>query len=52
MSKFIDSTKHFNIRDEQFMCCGEMQFRYVCKPHGNVMGCMFCSFDPYSECDC
>lgn len=52
MSKIIDSTKYFDIHDELFVCCGEHQFRYVCKKHRNRMGCMFCEFDPYTACEC
>jgi hypothetical protein len=52
MAKSIDSTTHYVIKDEQHHCCGELQFRYVCKKHQNRMGCMFCEFDPYNPCDC
>ena len=52
MSKTIDNNAHYSIRDEQFYCCGETQFRHVCKKHQTRMGCMFCEFDPYAACDC
>lgn len=48
----IDSNDHFNILDELFVCCDEHQFRYVCKAHGEQMGCQFHEFDPYTECGC
>ena len=52
VSKKIDSNKYYDIYDEQFLCCGELQFRYVCKTHGNSMECMFCAFDSTTACDC
>ena len=52
VSKKIDSSKYYDIYDEQFLCCGEVQFRYVCKTHGNSMECMFCAFDSTTACDC
>ena len=37
---------------EVFMCCDEVQYRYYCDNHFTKMGCQFCSFDPYSDCEC
>lgn len=52
MSKTIDSNKYYDIKDEQFICCGETQFKYVCKAHGNTQDCYYCSFNPDEACDC
>ena len=52
MSTVIDQTQHYEIVDRLFVCCDEHQFRYVCKAHGESMGCQFCEFDPYQKCEC
>jgi hypothetical protein len=52
MTDTIDSTEHYNIKDELFVCCDEHQFRYYCKAHEEKMDCQFCGFNPYGECGC
>jgi len=52
MGKVIDSTKYYDIIDEQHLCCSELQFRYICKEHRNRMECYFCTFDPDEACQC
>jgi hypothetical protein len=52
MSKVIDKVQYYNIMDDLFVCCDEHQFRYYCKAHDERMGCQFCEFNPYSECEC
>jgi hypothetical protein len=34
-----------------FICCDEIQFAYYCENHFEKMGCMFCQFDPYTNCE-
>lgn len=48
----IDETEFYEIIDEAYMCCDEHQFKYYCKKCYEFMGCQFCQFDPYSECEC
>ena len=50
MSTIIDSNEHYTIFNEMRMCCGENQFRYVCKEHETDMGCYFCEFDYSKPC--
>jgi hypothetical protein len=35
-----------------FTCCDEVQYRYYCDNHFAPMGCQFCEFDPYENCEC
>ena len=51
-SEPIDSTKFYLVYEPTFMCCDESQFKYVCKAHGESMGCMFCVFNPDEPCEC
>lgn len=48
---FIDQTEFYDISDQAFVCCDEHQFKYHCKTCSEFMGCQFCEFDPYSQCD-
>jgi hypothetical protein len=48
----IDQNKFYTIHEPTFMCCDQSQFRYVCKAHGESMGCYFCEFDYTQECGC
>ena len=48
----IDQNEFYEIIDRQHFCCDESQFVYVCKAHGEQMGCYFCEFDPYGNCEC
>ena len=36
----------------RFICCDEVQYRYYCDNHFSPMGCQFCEFDPYENCEC
>jgi len=47
----IDQTKFYTIHEPTWMCCDESQFTYVCKAHGEKMGCYFCEFDYDKPCD-
>jgi hypothetical protein len=47
----IDETKFYTIHEPTWMCCDEFQFTYVCKAHGEKMGCYFCEFDYDKPCD-
>jgi hypothetical protein len=51
-TKYIDQNEFYLIKDEQRFCCGESQFRYVCKAHGEAMGCYYCEFDYSKDCEC
>jgi hypothetical protein len=51
MSLVIDQNEHYEIVDSLFVHCDEHQFRYYCKSCSEFMGCQFCEFDPYSQCD-
>ena len=51
MSRVLDETEYYEIVDVAFMCCDEHQFRHYCKTCNEFMGCMFCEFDSYSQCD-
>ncbi len=52
MTTTIHETKHYKIKGDNFVCCGEVQYRHTCKEHDEIMGCQFCEFDPYSPCEC
>jgi hypothetical protein len=36
---------------DQFICCEELQYRYFCDEHFEQMGCQFCEFNPYENCE-
>ena len=52
VSRPIDQTKYYDIMDDIHICCDAQQFRYVCKAHGESMGCYFCTFDYTEPCGC
>jgi hypothetical protein len=51
ITEYIDQNEFYLIKDEQRFCCGESQFRYVCKSHGEAMGCYYCEFDYSNDCE-
>ena len=51
ITEYIDQNEFYLIKDEQRFCCGESQFRYVCKSHGEAMGCSYCEFDYSNDCE-
>jgi|LakMenE01Jun11ns_1017448.scaffolds.fasta_scaffold9245902_2 hypothetical protein len=51
-TKYIDQNEFYLIKDQQHFCCGESQFVYVCKAHGEQMDCYFCGFDYDEPCQC
>ncbi len=51
ITEYIDQNEFYLIKDEQRFCCGESQFRYVCKSHGEAMGCYYCEFDYSTDCE-
>ena len=52
MSFVIDQNQFYEIGNKMFSCCGETQFKYYCKKHTEFMGCQFCEFNPYEDCEC
>jgi hypothetical protein len=49
--KYIDETEFYFIKDEMKFHCDESQFVYVCKAHGEQMGCYYCEFDYDTDCE-
>ena len=45
------SSEFYLIKDEQRFCCDESQFKYVCKAHGESMGCYYHEFDYTENCE-
>jgi len=52
INTYLDENQFYFIKDEQHLCCDELQFKYVCKAHGETMGCYYCEFDYSQECEC
>jgi hypothetical protein len=50
-TKYIDQNEFYFIKDQQHFCCGESQFVYVCKEHGEQMDCYFCGFNYDENCE-
>jgi hypothetical protein len=51
IKEYLDEDKFYFIKDELHFCCGESQFIYVCKAHGEQMGCYFCQFSYSEDCE-
>ena len=51
MSIVIDQNQFYEIVDTMRFCCDESQFVYVCKEHGEQMGCYFCEFNYSENCE-
>jgi hypothetical protein len=49
---YLDENEFYFILDEMKFHCDESQFVYVCKAHGEQMGCYYCEFDYDKECEC
>ena len=47
---YIDKTEFYYIKNERQFHCNEDQFVYVCKTHGENMGCCYCEFDYSLDC--
>jgi hypothetical protein len=52
VTSVIDQNEFYWIWDLSFLCCDEVQFRYQCKKHSELMGCYYCEFDYSKECEC
>ena len=52
IKEYIDENEFYFVIDEMRFCCDESQFRYVCKAHGEAMGCYYCEFDYSKDCEC
>ena len=52
MKTYIDENEFYFVKDETHFCCDECQFIYVCKEHGEQMGCYYCEFDYSKDCEC
>jgi hypothetical protein len=52
MTKYIDETEHYYIKDKTILHCDEVQFAYVCKACGEALNCYYCEFDSYSAHGC
>jgi hypothetical protein len=51
LDTYIDQNEFYLIKDEQLLCCDELQFKYVCKTHEETMGCYYCEFDYSENCE-
>lgn len=47
----VGLNKFYLTNYETFICCDEQQFRYFCDNHFEQMGCQFCEFNPYEDCE-
>ena len=52
INTYIDENEFYFILDEIKFHCDEQQFVYVCKAHGEQLGCYFCEFDYSQDCEC
>jgi len=52
ITEYIDQNEFYLILDEMRFCCGESQFKYVCKAHGEAQGCYYHEFDYDQPCEC
>jgi len=52
IKEYLHETEFYFIVDEIKIHCDEQQFIYVCKAHGETMGCYFCEFDYSTDCEC
>jgi hypothetical protein len=52
IKEYIDENEFYLIKDEMMFHCDESQFKYICKAHGESMGCYYCEFNPYDKCEC
>ena len=52
ITSVIDQNEFYWIWDLSFLCCDEVQFRYQCKKHSELMGCYYCEFDYSKDCEC
>jgi len=51
IKEYIDENEFYFIKDEIKIHCDEQQFKYVCKTHGEQMGCYFCEFNYDENCE-
>jgi hypothetical protein len=51
IKEYLDETEFYLIKDEIKFHCDEQQFIYVCKEHGETMGCYFCEFNYDENCE-
>jgi len=48
----MTESEHYIILDTTFFCCGEQQFKHICRYCDEPMDCYFCGFDYNERHDC